>query len=183
MTKCARACRFYSENAERFLEDETAQTAAARSFVRFEPMGPVLAIMKARDLTQALAIANGTPYALTGGIYLLWLLNYNFSVAVWVGFIALFGTAVQTGVVMVIYLKDSVERRRERDDTRKWRQTGQKYYPKYRTNHSQGQPMVTRTNDDPYGPRPMDLDATQHKKATALLLSTMIGCAAVLWIF
>ena len=56
------------------------------------------------------------------------------------------------------------ERRRERDDTRKWRQTGQKYYPKYRTNHSQGQPMVTRTNDDPYGPRPMDLDATRHRK-------------------
>jgi len=56
------------------------------------------------------------------------------------------------------------ERRQERDDTRKWRQTGQKYYPKYRTNHSQGQPMVTRTNDDPYGPRPMDLDATRHRK-------------------
>ena len=56
------------------------------------------------------------------------------------------------------------ERRRERDGTRKWRQTGQKYYPKYRTNHSQGQPMVTRTNDDPYGPRPMDLDATRHRK-------------------
>jgi succinate-semialdehyde dehydrogenase/glutarate-semialdehyde dehydrogenase len=43
--KCARACRFYSENAERFLEDETAQTAAARSFVRFEPMGAIFAIM------------------------------------------------------------------------------------------------------------------------------------------
>jgi succinate-semialdehyde dehydrogenase/glutarate-semialdehyde dehydrogenase len=43
--KCARACRFYSENAERFLKDETAQTAAARSFVRYEPMGAVLAIM------------------------------------------------------------------------------------------------------------------------------------------
>ena len=55
------------------------------------------------------------PFALTGGIYLLWLLNYNFSVAVWVGFIALFGTAVQTGVVMVIYLKEAVERRLERD--------------------------------------------------------------------
>jgi succinate-semialdehyde dehydrogenase/glutarate-semialdehyde dehydrogenase len=43
--KCARACRFYAENAERFLEDETAQTSAARSFVRYEPMGAVLAIM------------------------------------------------------------------------------------------------------------------------------------------
>jgi Cu(I)/Ag(I) efflux system membrane protein CusA/SilA len=51
------------------------------------------------------------PFALTGGLYLLWLLGYNFSVAVWVGFIALFGTAVQTGVVMVIYLEEAVRRK------------------------------------------------------------------------
>ena len=51
------------------------------------------------------------PFALTGGVYLLWLLGYNFSVAVWVGFIALFGTAVQTGVVMVIYLEEAVARK------------------------------------------------------------------------
>src|SRR5438093_6940855 len=43
--KCARACRFYAENGERFLEDEVAQTNAARSYVRYEPLGPVLAIM------------------------------------------------------------------------------------------------------------------------------------------
>src|SRR6266436_5885483 len=43
--KCARACRFYAENAERFLEDEPVQTDAARSYVRYEPLGPVLAIM------------------------------------------------------------------------------------------------------------------------------------------
>ncbi len=43
--KCASGCRFYAENAERFLEDETVQTQAARSFVRYQPLGPVLAIM------------------------------------------------------------------------------------------------------------------------------------------
>ncbi|HWN23610.1 MAG TPA: aldehyde dehydrogenase family protein, partial [Candidatus Sulfotelmatobacter sp.] len=43
--KCVRACRFYAENAERFLEDEAAQTDAARSYVRYEALGPVLAIM------------------------------------------------------------------------------------------------------------------------------------------
>jgi len=43
--KCARGCRFYAENAERFLEDEPAQTDAARSYVHYEPLGPVLAIM------------------------------------------------------------------------------------------------------------------------------------------
>jgi succinate-semialdehyde dehydrogenase/glutarate-semialdehyde dehydrogenase len=43
--KCARGCRYYAENAERFLEDEVAQTSARRSYVHYEPMGPVLAIM------------------------------------------------------------------------------------------------------------------------------------------
>jgi succinate-semialdehyde dehydrogenase/glutarate-semialdehyde dehydrogenase len=45
ITKCARACRFYAENAERFLEDRPAQTDAARSYVRYQPLGPILAIM------------------------------------------------------------------------------------------------------------------------------------------
>src|ERR1700736_114968 len=43
--KCERGCRYYAENAERFLEDEVAQTSARRSYVHYEPMGPVLAIM------------------------------------------------------------------------------------------------------------------------------------------
>ncbi len=43
--KCAVGCRYYAENAERFLEEETIQTAAARSSVRWEPLGVVLAIM------------------------------------------------------------------------------------------------------------------------------------------
>ena len=43
--KCSRGCRFYAENAERFLEDEPAQTDAARSYVRYQPLGAVLAIM------------------------------------------------------------------------------------------------------------------------------------------
>jgi succinate-semialdehyde dehydrogenase/glutarate-semialdehyde dehydrogenase len=45
IAKCVRACRFYAENAERFLEDDVAQTDAARSYVRYQPLGPVLAIM------------------------------------------------------------------------------------------------------------------------------------------
>src|SRR5216683_825913 len=43
--KCERGCRYYAENAERFLEDEAAQTSARRSYVHYEPMGTVLAIM------------------------------------------------------------------------------------------------------------------------------------------
>jgi succinate-semialdehyde dehydrogenase/glutarate-semialdehyde dehydrogenase len=45
IAKCIRGCRFYAENGERFLEDETAQTDAARSYVRYYPLGAVLAIM------------------------------------------------------------------------------------------------------------------------------------------
>ena len=67
---------------------------------------------------EAAHVLLAVPFALTGGLYLLWALGYNFSVAVWVGFIALFGTAVQTGVVMVIYLEDAVERRRQSLDGR-----------------------------------------------------------------
>ncbi len=61
---------------------------------------------------EAAHVLLAVPFALTGGVYLLWAFGYNFSVAVWVGFIALFGTAVQTGVVMVIYLEEAVERKR-----------------------------------------------------------------------
>ena len=64
------------------------------------------------SVVEAAHVLMAVPFALTGGVYLVWLLGYNFSVAVWVGFIALFGTAVQTAVVMVIYLNESVENRR-----------------------------------------------------------------------
>ena len=43
--KCARGCQFYAENGERFLEDEAAQTDAAQSYVQYQPLGPVLAVM------------------------------------------------------------------------------------------------------------------------------------------
>jgi Cu(I)/Ag(I) efflux system membrane protein CusA/SilA len=62
---------------------------------------------------DAAQVLLAVPFGLAGGIYLQYLLGYNFSVAVWVGFIALFGTAVQTGVVMVIYLHEAVTRKRE----------------------------------------------------------------------
>ena len=64
------------------------------------------------SLLEAAHVLLAVPFALSGGIYLVWLLGYNVSVAVWVGFIALFGTAVQTAVVMVIYLDEAVQRKR-----------------------------------------------------------------------
>jgi copper/silver efflux system protein len=60
---------------------------------------------------EAAHVLLAVPFALSGGVFLVKLLGFNWSVAVWVGFIALFGTAVQTGVVMVIYLEEAVARR------------------------------------------------------------------------
>ncbi len=60
---------------------------------------------------EAAHVILAVPFALTGGVLLQWLLGYNFSVAVWVGYVALFGTAIQTGVVMVIYLEEAVKRK------------------------------------------------------------------------
>src|SRR5256714_12224092 len=45
ITKCARGCRFYAENAERFLAEQKVETESAHNFIRYEPMGPILAIM------------------------------------------------------------------------------------------------------------------------------------------
>jgi copper/silver efflux system protein len=73
----------------------------------------VLLYLTYHSFLEAAHVLLAVPFALSGGIYLLWGLGYNFSVAVWVGFIALFGTAVQTAVVMVIYLEEAVERKRE----------------------------------------------------------------------
>jgi Cu(I)/Ag(I) efflux system membrane protein CusA/SilA len=61
--------------------------------------------------TEAAVLIFPTIYALTGGLILQRLLGYNFSVAVWVGYIALFGIAVETGVVMVVYLHEALNRR------------------------------------------------------------------------
>jgi Cu(I)/Ag(I) efflux system membrane protein CusA/SilA len=72
-----------------------------------------LLYMTYHSVIEAAHVLMAVPFALTGGVYLVWFLGYNFSVAVWVGFIALFGTAVQTAVVMVIYLNESVQNKRD----------------------------------------------------------------------
>ncbi len=63
------------------------------------------------DYKEALVVMLSVPFALIGGMYMLFISGYNFSVAVWVGFIALYGIAVETGVVMVVYLHEALDRR------------------------------------------------------------------------
>jgi Cu(I)/Ag(I) efflux system membrane protein CusA/SilA len=77
----------------------------------------ILLFLTYRSFVEAAHVLLAVPFALTGGVYLLYLLKFNMSVAVWVGFIALFGTAVQTGMIMVMYLNEAVNQRRmERGD-------------------------------------------------------------------
>lgn len=71
----------------------------------------VLLYMVFHSVAESAVLIFPTLYALTGGLILQKLLGYNFSVAVWVGYIALFGIAVETGVVMVVYLHEALHRR------------------------------------------------------------------------
>jgi copper/silver efflux system protein len=63
-----------------------------------------------QSVTEAIVLILPTGYAMTGGLLLQYMMGFNFSVAVWVGYIALFGIAVETGVVMVIYLHEALNR-------------------------------------------------------------------------
>ncbi|MCC7277341.1 MAG: efflux RND transporter permease subunit, partial [Chromatiaceae bacterium] len=71
-------------------------------------------VMTFRSVGEAAHVLLAVPFALTGGVLLQAWMGFNFSVAVWVGYIALFGTAIQTGVIMVTYLEESVQAARQR---------------------------------------------------------------------
>ena len=71
----------------------------------------LLLYMVFKSAGEAAVLIFPTLYAMSGGLILQWVLGYNFSVAVWVGYIALFGIAVETGVVMVVYLHEVLQQR------------------------------------------------------------------------
>ncbi|HET8622089.1 MAG TPA: CusA/CzcA family heavy metal efflux RND transporter [Gemmatimonadales bacterium] len=73
----------------------------------------LLLYLNFRNVTEALMVMLSIPFALVGGIWLVWWLGYNWSVGVAVGFIALAGVAAETGVVMLIYLDHAWEARRD----------------------------------------------------------------------
>jgi Cu(I)/Ag(I) efflux system membrane protein CusA/SilA len=74
----------------------------------------VLLFITFRSVGESAMILLAVVYAMTGGVILQYLLGYQFSVAVWVGYIALFGVAVETGVVMVVYLIEALKRKEAR---------------------------------------------------------------------
>ncbi len=72
----------------------------------------LLLYMNFRNLTEVAIIMGTLPLALVGGFWLLYLLDYNMSVAVGVGFIALSGVSVEIGVIMLVYLNQALEKHR-----------------------------------------------------------------------
>jgi copper/silver efflux system protein len=71
----------------------------------------LLLFLNFRNLAESLIVMLALPFALVGGVWSIWALGYNTSVAVWVGFIALAGVAAETGVVMIIYLDEAFHQR------------------------------------------------------------------------
>jgi Cu(I)/Ag(I) efflux system membrane protein CusA/SilA len=69
----------------------------------------LLLYLNFRRVTETLIVMLSVPFALVGGLWLMWWLGFNLSVAVAVGFIALAGVAAETGVVMLIYLDNALE--------------------------------------------------------------------------
>ncbi len=78
----------------------------------------LLLYLNFNGVAESLIVMLALPFSLVGGIWFLWLLGYNTSVAVWVGFIALAGVAAETGVVMLIYLDEAFHRRSLEDRMR-----------------------------------------------------------------
>ncbi|OGU68327.1 MAG: hypothetical protein A2W30_07145 [Ignavibacteria bacterium RBG_16_36_9] len=71
----------------------------------------LLLYLTLKNYVEAGVVMLSVPFALIGGMYMIYILGYNFSVAVWVGFIALYGIAVETGVIMVVYLHEALDKR------------------------------------------------------------------------
>ena len=72
----------------------------------------LLLFLNFRRLTETLIVMLSLPFALVGGIWLMWIMGFNMSVAVAVGFIALAGVAAETGVIMLIYLDHALTEKR-----------------------------------------------------------------------
>jgi Cu(I)/Ag(I) efflux system membrane protein CusA/SilA len=72
----------------------------------------LLLFLQFRNVIEVLIILLSIPFALIGSLWLMWLLDYRLSTAVWVGIIALVGLAAQTGIVMIVYIDHAFQRRK-----------------------------------------------------------------------
>jgi len=81
----------------------------------------ILLYVNTASITKTMIILLAVPFSAVGAIWLLWLLHYNMSIAVWVGLIALLGVDAETGVFMLLYLDLAFEERRRQGRLRSWR--------------------------------------------------------------
>jgi Cu(I)/Ag(I) efflux system membrane protein CusA/SilA len=72
----------------------------------------ILLFLQFRNVVEVLIILLSIPFALVGSVWLMWMLDYRLSTAVWVGIIALVGLAAQTGIVMIVYIDHAFQRRK-----------------------------------------------------------------------
>lgn len=72
----------------------------------------ILLFLYFKNLVEVLIVLLSIPFALVGTVWLLWLLDYRLSTAVWIGVIALAGLAAQTGIIMIVYIDHAIEERR-----------------------------------------------------------------------
>jgi hypothetical protein len=72
----------------------------------------LLLFLQFKNFVEVLIILLSIPFALIGSVWLMWLLDYRLSTAVWVGIIALVGLAAQTGIVMIVYIDHAFHRRK-----------------------------------------------------------------------
>ena len=90
-------------------EGETRQRA------RLALMMPIVVVLIAlvlvityRDVADALLVLLAIPGAIAGGVFFQWLCGFNFSITIWVGYVACFGMAAATGIIMLVYLREAV---------------------------------------------------------------------------
>jgi Cu(I)/Ag(I) efflux system membrane protein CusA/SilA len=95
-------------------------TEAARQRMQWlAPLTPiiifVLLIIAFRSVWESVLIMFSVPFAMVGGVYLQWLLGYSMTTAVIVGYISLFAIAVQTGIIMVVFIRNALDTRKENE--------------------------------------------------------------------
>src|SRR5207237_119891 len=118
----------YSINVRHFRDEPSDPESLQRAVARLKLVVPfslliifVLLYVNTTSVTKTLIILLAVPFSAVGAIWLLWLLGYNMSIAVWVGLIALLGVDAETGVFMLLYLDLAFAEHQRRGRMRSWR--------------------------------------------------------------
>jgi Cu(I)/Ag(I) efflux system membrane protein CusA/SilA len=100
----------YLEWTGQFLHQERAETTLLFVVPLVLTLIGFILYLTYRDPADALLMLLAVPGAIAGGVFFQWLFGYKFSVTVWVGYIACFGMATSTGIIMLVYLREAVEK-------------------------------------------------------------------------